>query len=373
MLHALFASRNEVKKVDRVNESLVELKETQARLKELYEWTRLDSWTWQAIGAVSGLGGGILAGAAGALLSVVAWARGDVGNGLSVHNVGSALLLSTIPLLILGAHCLDLLDKLVETGRRPEHAREAETSISVTHARRGVAASVVILALICATCPAARAQQTIFNVPSSDVLFKGNLYGEFDASFKPAGDAVNVVGKFSSFVPRVVVGVGRRVEVGLNVTGNIQPGADTTTLVPAVKWKAYDGGGNGWAIVLGGNAYIPVRNRSYNFGNYFYAQASKTLKSKTRLTAGGYLFTKNVVAPDANRAGGQFGFEQPFTERFGVAADWFTGRHAAGYFTPGFIFKPTPKVTGYFGYSIGNQNASRGNHYFLLELGYNIN
>ena len=40
---------------------------------------------------------------------------------------------------------------------------------------------------------------------------------------------------------------------------------------------------------------------------------------------------------------------------------------------PGSVFKLSPKVTGYAGYSIGNQNTSQGNHFFLLELGYNFN
>ncbi len=48
-------------------------------------------------------------------------------------------------------------------------------------------------------------------------------------------------------------------------------------------------------------------------------------------------------------------------------------KHAAGYFTPGLVFKVGAKVTGYAGYSIGNQNPSKGNHFFLLELGYNFN
>jgi hypothetical protein len=56
-----------------------------------------------------------------------------------------------------------------------------------------------------------------------------------------------------------------------------------------------------------------------------------------------------------------------------LAADWLTGKHAAGYFTPGLVFKVGPKVTGYTGYSIGDQNLSKGNHFLLLELGYNLN
>lgn len=229
---------------------------------------------------------------------------------------------------------------------------------------------VACCALVCGVFSGVHAQQTIFNVPSTDVLDRGKVYAELDVSFKPS-DSV-AVNKFSSFVPRVVVGAGSNVEIGLNLIGNIQPGADSTTLVPAIKWKPYQGKTNGIAIVVGDHLFLPVRNRGYNAGNYVYAEISKTFKGGTRVTAGGYDFTRNVVAA-ANRAGGQFGFEQPLHKKVTFAADWFTGKHGAGYFTPGLVLKLSPKVTGYAGYSIGNQNPSNGNHFFLLELGYNFN
>lgn len=219
----------------------------------------------------------------------------------------------------------------------------------------------------------AQAQQTIFNIPSADVLDKGKVYGELDVSFKPNKDLDNVVPRFSSFVPRVVVGAGGRVEVGLNVTGNIQPGTDTTTLVPTIKYKLYNGGDNGWVVVVGDHLFIPVHNKAYDAGNYVYAEVAKSFKTNTRLTFGGHHFSKNVVAANANRAGGQFGFEQTVNAKFSVVADWFTGKHSAGYFTPGITFKPHPKVTGYLGYSIGNADFTRGNHFFLFEVGYNFN
>lgn len=230
--------------------------------------------------------------------------------------------------------------------------------------------SVVFSILIYGAASLVFGQQTIFNVPTTDVLDKGKVYAELDASLKPTDG--EVVPKFSSFVPRIVVGAGGRVEIGMNITGNIQPGADSTTLVPTIKWKPYQGKDNGWALVVGDNLFIPVRNRAYNAGNYVYAEMSKTFKSGTRITFGGYDFTRNVVA-SANRAGGQFGYEQPLNKKVTLAADWFTGKHGAGYFTPGVVFKLGPKVTGYAGYSTGNTNAANGNHFFLLELGYNFN
>ncbi|HQZ97186.1 MAG TPA: hypothetical protein PLP21_12770 [Pyrinomonadaceae bacterium] len=230
--------------------------------------------------------------------------------------------------------------------------------------------TVLFLILSLAFAGSLNAQQTIFNVPSADVLDRGKVYGEIDLSFKP--NCQEALCRFSSFVPRVVVGTGGNVEVGLNVTGNIQPGADSTTLVPAIKWRPYSND-KGWSIVVGDNVFIPVRNRSYNIGNYAYAQVSKSFKSGTRVTAGGYHFTKNVVAANASRAGGQFGFEQTVNKYLNINADWYTGKHAAGYFTPGVAFKPHPKVTGYVGYSIGNTNFSGGNHFVYTAIGINLN
>lgn len=216
----------------------------------------------------------------------------------------------------------------------------------------------------------ANAQQTVFNVPSADVLDKGKVYGEFDAGFKTNNQ--EALRRFSSFVPRIVVGAGGHVEIGLNITGNVNPGTDTTTLVPAMKWKFYQNEKKDFALFAGNNFYIPVRNRSYKFGTYTYAAAAKII-NKTRLTAGAFLFSKNVVAAKASRGGGQFAVEQTVNSKLTFSADWLTGRHASGYFTPGAIYKFTPRLTGYFAYSIGNADASKGNHFFLFEVGYNFN
>jgi hypothetical protein len=231
-------------------------------------------------------------------------------------------------------------------------------------------AFAIVLITIFTLGSGARAQQTIFNVPTTDVLDRGKVYFELDASFKVNDQPA--LGKFSAFVPRIVAGAGSNVEVGLNVTGNIQPGADSTTLSPTVKWRFFQNEKKDVAFIAGTNLFIPVRNRAYTFGTYSYVAGSKTI-NKTRLTAGAYVASKNVFASNATRAGGQFGFEQTVNKYLNINADWITGKHSAGYFTPGIAFKPSPKITGYLGYSIGNVNASKGNHYFLFEFGYNFN
>ena len=215
------------------------------------------------------------------------------------------------------------------------------------------------------------AQKTVFNVPTTDVLDKGKAYFELDISAKPNNSAA--LNKFSSFVPRLVVGAGGKVEVGVNLLGNVQPGPDSTIVAAAIKWKVYDGKDNGWAIAIGDNLYFPVRHKAYNAGTYAYTMAQKSFHKSTRLGFGGYFYSNNVVAANANRAGGQFTFEQPVTRKLNINADWFTGKHANGYFTAGAAYKLTNKLTGVAAYSVGNANASKGNHFFYFELGYNFN
>lgn len=79
------------------------------------------------------------------------------------------------------------------------------------------------------------------------------------------------------------------------------------------------------------------------------------------------------MRPNAIRAGGQFAIEQTINSKVSVAADWITGKHASGYFTPGIIYKPHPKITTYWTYPIGNTDARNGNHFFMFEVGYNFN
>ena len=209
------------------------------------------------------------------------------------------------------------------------------------------------------------AQETIFNVPSGDVLDRGKVYGELDASYRPS-DALK------TFTPRLVVGVGKRLEVGVNINGIEAPVASQTTITPTIKWKPFDGGQNGWAFLVGDNLFIPVQNKTYNAGTWAYAEFVKSWKTGTRATFGAYYASRNVFAP-FQRAGGQFAFEQALNKRVTFATDWFTGNSSAGYVTPGLVAKITPKFTGYISYQIGNSGVTRGNHQVLAEIGWNFN
>ncbi|MFI5094152.1 MAG: hypothetical protein WCE50_00700 [Candidatus Acidiferrum sp.] len=209
------------------------------------------------------------------------------------------------------------------------------------------------------------AQETVFDVPSADILDKGKVYGELDGTIRP-------VDPIQTFTPRVVLGIGHQIEIGVNFNGLTTPVTGELDLSPTIKWRLWNVGKTGWALYVGDDLFFPVRQRTYNSGNYSYAFFAKEWKHGTRIGAGGYDFTKNVVAA-ANRAGGQFTLEQKVSTRVTLAAEWYTGKNSTGYVNPGAIIKVTPKLTGYAAYQIGNAGVTKGNHQFLWELGYNFN
>jgi hypothetical protein len=208
-------------------------------------------------------------------------------------------------------------------------------------------------------------QQTVFDVPSADVLDKGKVYGELDGT-------VRLANSLATFTPRVVIGVGHQIEVGMNFDGPSAPILDQLEISPTVKWRLWKGKTSGWSFYVGDDVYLPVRKRTYGAGNYVYAFFAKEWKQGTRIGIGGYDFTRNVVA-DANRAGGQCTFEQRINNRLTLAAEWYTGKQAAGYVNPGAIIKLNSRLALYAAYQIGNAGVTTGNHQFLWEIGYNFN
>lgn len=225
----------------------------------------------------------------------------------------------------------------------------------------------MLLALFIALFAARSAygQETVFDVPSADILDRGKVYGELDGTARP-------VDPIYTFTPRVVVGIGHRIEIGANFNGLTTPVTGALNLSPTIKWRLWDVGATGWSFYVGDDLLFPVRQRSYNAGNYSYAFFAKEWKHGTRVGIGGYDFTKNVVS-SANRAGGQFTIEQRLSSRVTLATEWYTGNHAAGYINPGAVIKITSKFTGFAAYQIGNARVTKGNHQFLWELGYNFN
>ncbi len=223
----------------------------------------------------------------------------------------------------------------------------------------------LLLLLLVFPARSACAQETVFDVPSADILDEGKVYGELDGTLRP-------VDFLATFTPRVVFGIGHGLEVGMNLNGLSAPELGELEVSPTLKWQLWKRETCGMSFYVGDDLFFPVRERTYNAGNYAYASFAKKWKHGTRIGLGGYDFTKNVVAA-ANRAGGQFTFEQQIGNRLTLAAEWYTGKQADGYVNPGAIIKLNSKITLYAAYQIGNSGVTTGNHQFLWEIGYNFN
>ncbi len=217
----------------------------------------------------------------------------------------------------------------------------------------------VAAALLTLVAGGAFAQQTIFNVPSADVLEKGRVYVEEDTLWRPRDP------HFAVFTVRGVYGFAERMEGGVNVGGFVTPGRSTPTATAAIKWQPIKAGN--FAVTAGAHGLFFLRGSEDGIpAGHFYAHASYAFPTDTRVTAGGWVATAGYAAPGDTR-GGVFALEQKVNDHLNLDADWFTGRNGIGYFTPGLVSSWGP-WTVYAGYSLKNGD-SKGNA-GLVELGF---
>ena len=212
---------------------------------------------------------------------------------------------------------------------------------------------ILLAAIVVACGNAAFAQSTIFNIPSTDVVAKKKTYVEFDfISHLESHDD----GGFQTYVPRVVVGLGKGVEVGVNVAATASAAPTTVYIQPNIKWQFYANEKSGTAITVGALAYTPLRNRDDNdsFG-FFYGNVSKKVKGDygPRFTVGGYGLA-GYDFDGLDKGGAMVGYEQPIAKKASFVADWFSGKNGFGYVTPGFSFALPKNSLLNIGYSIGN-------------------
>jgi hypothetical protein len=95
------------------------LPETKLIPRGLSRQVTVHGWSWRASGAVFGLSVGIISPLIGSVLTAIAWFTGPEWHGLFIQRYGTVLLFLTIPLLVFGAHCLDLMDKQDEGASKP--------------------------------------------------------------------------------------------------------------------------------------------------------------------------------------------------------------------------------------------------------------
>jgi hypothetical protein len=80
---------------------------------EIESLIKKNPWAWQSIFAVVGLAGGVIAPILGAVSDVITWFVNSIQVNSYLHVLSIVFCTLTIPLLTLGAFCLDLLEAKV--------------------------------------------------------------------------------------------------------------------------------------------------------------------------------------------------------------------------------------------------------------------
>ncbi len=204
------------------------------------------------------------------------------------------------------------------------------------------------------------AQQTIFNVPSQDVLASGTLYAELDGPFRLDEP------KYYALTPRVVIGYGYNFEGGINFPGYVNIGDKVWTGIITLKHgQSLDTNGP-WTLTEGAHLYLPFTS-GQNVGVFGYAMTGYKLFGSLRLNGGVYAAT-NAVTGTGKVVGALGSVELTLTDWLTAAVDAYSGQNALGYVTPGFFVGPFGHWIFYPAFEFSN-SSNDGNAY-LFEAGY---
>ncbi len=220
---------------------------------------------------------------------------------------------------------------------------------------------LIACAILLGTVCTAAAQQTIFNVPSQDVLSPGTVYGEIDVPFRI--DAP----KYVAITPRVVAGLGYNFEGGVNLPGYINQGDKLWTAMFTIKHSQSLDTTAPWTLTEGAHLYLPL-TAGRSTGVFGYVMTGYKLFGSLRLDAGGYIATDAVSGTGKSEVGALGSIEYTLTDWLTIAVDGYSGNNALSYITPGLFVGPFGKWIFYPAYQISN--VSRDGDSYLLEAGY---
>jgi hypothetical protein len=210
------------------------------------------------------------------------------------------------------------------------------------------------------------AQSSVFNVPSTDVQAARRIYVEADftahlSSFETGG--------YQSYGPRIIYGLSKRAEIGINAIYTNTSPAEPVEIQPNFKLKFYENEEKGFAASAGTIVFVPLTQRSSSSTRAMvYAVVSKNVGG-SRITAGSYALIGRFEE-GASKRGVLLGYEQSITKRLSFIADWSSGNNDFGYVVAGMGLTLSRRSALYVGYNVGNQG--RGNNSIGVYYGFNF-
>ena len=229
--------------------------------------------------------------------------------------------------------------------------------------RKTVTLTLLCATLLLCTCAESRAQTTILNTPSTDVVASKKVYVEMDFLTNYAWQRES---SFQNYIPRVVVGIPGKLEAGVNVSFTHISGQNLPVEVqPNVKWQFYNNEKAGVAAATGCILYTPMNHRAgTDTLGQCYVVGSKQFSGNhgPRFHGGAYSL---VGAPsERTKQGAIVAYEQPLFNRFSFLADWFSGDNRFGYVSPGISIATSKSTALTTGYAIANHGSGK-NAFFV--------
>jgi hypothetical protein len=216
----------------------------------------------------------------------------------------------------------------------------------------------------------AAAQSSLFNIPTTEVMGKGEVYVEadFDAHFAKYRN-----GGWQNYGFLAVYGIAKNTETGLNAyVVRTADGFEPVEIQPNFKYRIYTNESNGMTVSTGAIAYIPL-SRQFKTDSVasVYALAGKKFKGDwtPRLTGGAYQLI-GASRDSGSKRGFLLGIEQSVHSRVMLIADWNTGKNRFGYSAAGVGITLTKNSYLYSAYYFGNEG--RGNNSLGIYYGFSF-
>ena len=204
-------------------------------------------------------------------------------------------------------------------------------------------------------------QQTIFNVPSADILQKDKVFVQHESQFR-AKDPQNFINATNYFA----YGAGNNIEIDATLFNLSSPTSKNVALGIGFK-SAYEIEAlkDYQAKIIFGDM-VPFSLQGNGVGNWLYVEPSFYVsQTSTRITGGISYGTKQIFGEEVVCFLG--GFEQKVTAKINFIGDWYSGNHALGIFANGFSYQFPRDLTFYAGYQIPNSKEV-GRNSFVIEV-----
>lgn len=180
-------------------------------------------------------------------------------------------------------------------------------------------------------------QQTIINVPSSEVLPAGDILLKDSNKFGPYNSGGN-----TSITPSITLGTGFGTEFSTGIGTSVNE-THTASVIGNFSAKKVFFLGSSTRLTAGGTV-SPYFTSAVHPNTFLYAHLSQRIKkTKTSITAGGYF---NGEKSFISSGGVILGVEQVIIpNKLRLAIDWLSGQDTYGKMGVGIKYRPVPTLS----------------------------